>query len=87
VEAAVQWLHSNQEAAKDEYEHKQKELEATCNPIMQKIYSGMGGGAGGMPDMGGAGPTGGAGFGGAGFGGAAPSGSSSSAGPKVEEVD
>jgi len=91
VEAAVQWLHSNQEAAKEEYEHKQKDLEAKCNPIMQKIYSGMGGGAGGMPDMGGAGPAGGgAGFGGGGFGGggAAPSGgASSSAGPKVEEVD
>ena len=93
VEATVQWLHSNQEAAKEEYEHRQKELEAKCSPIMQKIYSSMGGGAGGgMPDMGGAQP--GAGFGGAGFGGggsgfgAAPSaGSSSSAGPKVEEVD
>ena len=90
VEAAVQWLHSNQEAAKEEYEHKQKELEAQCNPIMQKIYSSMGGGAGGMPDMSGA-SAGGAGFGGAGFGGGASSapagGSGASSGPKVEEVD
>jgi heat shock 70kDa protein 1/2/6/8 len=85
VEGAVQWLQSNQEASKEEYEHHQKELEAKCSPIMQKIYSSMGGGAGGgMPDMsgmGGAGPSAG------GFGGStAPSGGSS-AGPKVEEVD
>jgi len=86
VEATVQWLHSNQEGAKEEYEHKQKELEAKCNPIMQKIYSSMGGGAGGgMPDMSGMGGAGAAPSGG--FGGAAPSGASASSGPKVEEVD
>ena len=85
VEAAVQWLHSNQEAAKEEYEHKQKELEAQCNPIMQKIYSSMGGGAGGMPDMSGA-SAGGAGFGG-GASSAPAGGSGASSGPKVEEVD
>ena len=72
---AVQWLNNNQEGAKEEYEHRQKELEAVCNPIMTKMYGGAGG-AGGMPDMSGMG----------GMGGAAPSGGSS-AGPKVEEVD
>ena len=84
VEEAVQWLHSNQEAAKEEYEHKQKELEAKCNPIMQKLYSGMGGGAGGaggMPDMSGAG------FGGGASHSAGAGASSNTSGPKVEEVD
>jgi heat shock protein 1/8 len=88
VDAALQWLHANQEAAKEEYEHHQKELEGKCNPIMQKMYSSMGGGAGGMPggmpDMSGMG--GGMGGGGAApkpRGGAAPA----SSGPKVEEVD
>jgi len=88
IEEALQWLNANQEAAKEEFEHRQKELEAKCNPIMQKVYSNMQGGQGGMPDMSGMGgmPTGGMPTGAA--RGAAPSGgSSSSAGPKVEEVD
>jgi len=91
VEKTVQWLHSNQEAGKDEFEFKQKELEGVCMPIMTKMYQGMGGGAGaagGMPGGAGGFPGGAGGFGGAG---AAPSGGSSkpaaSAGPKVEEVD
>jgi len=91
VEKAVQWLHSNQEAGKEEFEYKQKELEGVCNPIMTKVYQGMGGGAGGaggMPDMGG---MGGGMPGGMPSGGAPPSGGASrpapSAGPKVEEVD
>jgi len=50
IEAAVQWLHSNQEAAKDEYEHKQKELETKCSSIMQKLYSSGGTSAGPMRD-------------------------------------
>jgi len=85
VEAALQWLQNNQEASKEEFEHRQKELEGTCNPIMTKMYQGAGGAGGmpggmpqgGMPDM--------SGFGGAGAG-AGPSAASSS-GPKVEEVD
>jgi heat shock protein 1/8 len=88
IESAIQWLNSNQEAAKEEYEHHQKDLEATCNPIMQKMYQNMGGaggGAGGMPDMGGMGGGMGGGFGG---GSSAPSGGAApSSGPKVEEVD
>jgi L1 cell adhesion molecule like protein len=88
VEKINQWLQSNQEAAKDEYEHKQKELEGICAPIMQKMYSqggaagGAGGMPGGMPDMSGMGGMGG-------MGGAAPQQQQSapSSGPKVEEVD
>ena len=71
----IRWLDSNQSAEKDEYEDKLKEIEAVCNPIIQKAYQAGGGGgappgAGGMP-------------GGPGAGGM-PGGSS---GPTVEEVD
>ncbi|XP_032630273.1 heat shock-related 70 kDa protein 2 [Chelonoidis abingdonii] len=45
----ITWLDRNQMAERDEYEHKQKELEKICNPIVTKLYQG------------GAGPTGGAG--------------------------
>jgi len=38
VEEAMTWLHLNQEANKDEYEHKRKSLEASCNPIMSRMY-------------------------------------------------
>jgi len=99
-ESAAQWLNANQEAAKEEFEHRQKELENLCNPIMTKAYQGGGGGAGGMPGgmpggMGGGMPDfsgmGGGMPGGARPGGAGPSAGASrpapSAGPKVEEVD
>ena len=36
--AIVAWLDSNQLADKEEYEHKQKELECVCKPIIIKIY-------------------------------------------------
>jgi L1 cell adhesion molecule like protein len=83
VNETIKWLDANQLAEKEEYEHKQKELEGICNPIITKLYSGAGG-AGGMPGM----PGGMPGFpGGApGAGGAAPGGGSG-AGPTIEEVD
>merc|ERR1712151_1210451 len=78
IEKAVQdtldWLDKNQLAGKDEFEAKQKELEAVVNPIMMKVYQAAGGG--GMPEGG----LPGGGFG----GGDAPGGG---AGPTVEEVD
>ena len=49
----IRWLDGNQQAEKEEYEHKQKELEDLFNPIVKRIYSeagGQPGGAGGMPD-------------------------------------
>jgi len=80
VNEAVQWLESNQEASKEEYESRQKDLEGVCTPIMTKMYqAGGGGGApGGMPDMGGMGGM-------PGMGGDA--GAAQGSGPKVEEVD
>lgn len=85
VEQALQWLHNNQEASKEEFEHRQKELESLCNPIMTNLYQqggGAGGMPGGMPDMSQF-AQGGPRQGGAGPGPSAPS----SSGPKVEEVD
>ncbi|KAJ7460056.1 heat shock protein 70 kDa, partial [Mycena galericulata] len=39
VNDAIIWLDASQEGSKEEYEEKQKELEAVANPIMQKVYS------------------------------------------------
>jgi L1 cell adhesion molecule like protein len=71
LQEALDWLERNQMAEAEEFESKQKEIEAITNPIMMKVYQSAGGG-GGMPDMGGMG------------GNAAPGGG---AGPTVEEVD
>merc|ERR1719326_2638970 len=38
IKETTDWLDANQSAEKDEYEAKQKELEAICNPIMMKLY-------------------------------------------------
>ena len=50
----IRWLDSNQQAEKEEFEHKQKELEDLFNPIVKRIYADGAGGqaggeAGGMP--------------------------------------
>merc|ERR1711874_22140 len=79
---AIKWLDANQLAEVDEFNEKQKEVEAVCTPIIKKMYESAGGGAG-MPDMGDMGGMG-AGMGG-GMGGAEGAGSGS--GPTIEEVD
>ncbi|TGZ73856.1 hypothetical protein CRM22_001273 [Opisthorchis felineus] len=78
----ISWVDGNQTAEKDEYEHKQKELEKVCNPIITKMYQAAGGGGEGMPG----GMPGGfpGGFPGAGGGGASGGGAR---GPTIEEVD
>merc|ERR1712115_25190 len=76
---AIKWLDANQLAEVEEFNDKQKEVEAVCNPIITKLYQG----AGGMPDMGGM-PGGMPGAGGAPGGGA---GGAGGAGPTIEEVD
>uniref|UniRef100_A0A0K8TQ44 Heat shock 70 kDa protein cognate 4 n=1 Tax=Tabanus bromius TaxID=304241 RepID=A0A0K8TQ44_TABBR len=79
----IKWLDANQLADKEEYEHRQKELEAVCNPIITKLYQSAGGAPpGGMPGAGG--------FPGGFPGGAAPGAGGASAGaggPTIEEVD
>jgi len=70
---AIKWLDANQLADKEEFEHKLKEIEGVCKPIITKLYA-AGGAPGGMPGgmpgaAGGAPPRSGAG------------------GPTIEEVD
>ncbi|VDL19807.1 unnamed protein product [Hymenolepis diminuta] len=68
----VTWLDANQTAEKEEYEHKQKELEGICNPVITKMYQEVGG-ASGMPS---------------GMPGGFPGGDTgATAGPTIEEVD
>jgi len=70
-EDTLKWLESNQLADKEEFDHKQKDLENICKPIITKLYQSAGA-AGGFP---GAGPT---------PAGASAGGGS---GPTIEEVD
>jgi L1 cell adhesion molecule like protein len=73
IDDAINWMDKNQQAGKDEFEAKQKELEGVAMPIMTKLYQ-----QGGMP--GGPGMPGG-------FPGQDQGPSGPSSGPKVEEVD
>nr|AGY56119.1 heat shock protein 70 [Mytilus coruscus] len=76
----IKWLDANNLAEKEEFEHKQKELEGVCNPIITKLYQSAGGApGGGMPNFGGAGGAPGGAPGAGGTGG--------SGGPTIEEVD
>merc|ERR1712066_1087185 len=43
VQETLEWLDKNQHAEKDEFEDKQKELEAIVNPIMMKVHQAAGG--------------------------------------------
>ena len=60
IDEVLKWTNDNPAASKEEYDAKQKEIEAVFNPIMQKIYQQMGGQPGGMPNFGGAQPGAGA---------------------------
>lgn len=60
LDQTIQWLDGNQLAETDEFEHKLKELEGLCNPIIAKLYSG---GAAGKAAMDEDGPHGGSGAG------------------------
>jgi len=75
IESAIKdtqsWLDSHQSAEKEEYEAKQKALEAIVTPILQKVSGGAGGMPAGMP---GAAPT------------SAPA-ADHDDGPKIEEID
>ena len=68
---ALKWLEGNQLAEVDEFQDKQREVEAVCNPIITKMYQSGGTMPGGMPG----GMPG------------APSGGAPGAGPTIEEVD
>lgn len=81
IDKTVTWLDDNQQATKEEYEDRQKELEGVANPIMMKFYGSEGGAPGGMP---GGAPGGFPGAGGPGGPGGA---GNNDDGPTVEEVD
>lgn len=68
---AIKWLDANQLADKEEFEHKLKEVEAVCKPVVTKLYA-AGGAPGGMPG---------------GMPGAAGAGRGGAGGPTIEEVD
>merc|ERR1739845_36557 len=80
---ALKWLESNQLGEVDEFQDKQKELEAVCNPIISKLYQQGGAPGGTMPNgmpngmpggMAGGMPKG-------------PASAGSNSGPTIEEVD
>merc|ERR1712070_759144 len=81
INEATSWLDANQTAEKEEFEEKQKALEAIAMPILQKMAGA--GGAGGMPDMGGMG----GGMPDMGGMGGAPAEEDPSGGPTIEEID
>lgn len=85
VTETISWLDASQEASKEEYEEKQKELEGVANPIMQKLYGAGAGGAGGFPGGAPGGFPGAGGFPGGGAPGGFPG--AGEDGPSVEEVD
>nr|AAO65964.1 heat shock protein 70 [Manduca sexta] len=57
--AALRWLDNNTLAEQEEYEHKLKDLQRVCSPVMPKMHGGAGAGAapGGQQHGRGAGPT------------------------------
>jgi len=78
INETTSWLDANQTGEKEEYEEKQKALEAIAMPILQAMAGAgampdMGGMGGGMPDMGGMG--------------GAPAGDDPADGPTIEEID
>jgi len=76
---ALKWLDSNQLAEVEEFQDKQKEVEAICNPIISRLYQQGGAPGSGMPDGMPSGMPNGMPNG-------MPHGSTSS-GPTIEEVD
>jgi len=75
VKDALDWLDKNHLAEKEEFDAKQKEVEAIANPIMTKLYQsagGEGGMPGGMPNE---------------MPGGGMPGDGAAGGPTVEEVD
>jgi len=44
IDEALDWMDSNPEADKEDYDEKMKEVEQIANPIMRNVYAGAGGG-------------------------------------------
>ena len=48
-----EWLDDNQDAEKEDFDEKLKEVQDTCSPIISKVYQESGGAPGGGGDFGG----------------------------------
>jgi len=85
IDEVTNWVDNNPSAEKEEFEEKQKELEAVCNPIMARAYQSAAPAAAAGEEhdagFGGANPSAGPGTSGPTSSGAADQ------GPKIEEVD
>merc|ERR1712220_44039 len=53
LEEANEWLDDNQDAEKEDFDEKMKEVQDTCSPIISKVYQESGGAPGGGADFGG----------------------------------
>ena len=53
LEEANEWLDDNQDAEKEDFEEKLKEVQDVCSPIISKVYQQSGGAPGGGADFGG----------------------------------
>merc|ERR1712070_449592 len=53
LEEANEWLDDNQDAEKEDFEEKLKEVQDACSPIISKVYQESGGAPGGGADFGG----------------------------------
>merc|ERR1712032_1013789 len=53
LEEANEWLDDNQEAEKEDFEEKLKDVQDVCSPIISKVYRESGGAPGGGGDFGG----------------------------------
>ena len=45
LKEALEWLDDNQNAEKDDFDEKLKEVEAVCNPVIKEVYEKSGGGS------------------------------------------
>ena len=43
LKEALEWLDDNQNAEKDDFDEKMKEVEAVCNPVIKQVYEKNGG--------------------------------------------
>ena len=53
LEEVNEWLDDNQDAEKEDFDEKLKEVQGTCSPIVSKVYQESGGAPGGGGDFGG----------------------------------
>ncbi|KAJ0080277.1 hypothetical protein Patl1_22534 [Pistacia atlantica] len=50
LKEALEWLDDNQNAEKDDYDEKLKEVEAVCNPVIKQVYEKSGASSAGSQD-------------------------------------